>query len=318
MNMKHKNNYNNNNKRDYKNGNSGNNKYNNNNGSNSGNYNNHRRGQDVKNDKKGPQRPSSENTLSFIKNPSGFLIVSLFVPAKSSFLAVSNTIDSVLKVDHKKKIVISFEDPTDKSLIASMKKKFEGAFGIFFLNQKGNASLQNSSNLHTEVLNAFKSSFFLTLTAGVVMREFALEKMILFLCKPTDTVAVIPKFYKSDDKTIVQNCRRFFSPISVFKSNRSLEHYMMERGEVGYYSIHRVDYSSLDCMLFLTEALLLCKKIPAIKNTEVRNAIFCRRFAKKTKGKIMFYPHSRVVSSSVESEVIPFFDKLKYSLRSIF
>jgi hypothetical protein len=77
---------------------------------------------------------------------------------------------------------------------------------------------------------------------------------------------------------------------------------MMERGEIGYYSIHRVDYSSLNCMLFLTEGLLQIKAFSSrFKSEDLRDASLCKKLSKKTGGKIMFYPHARVLSSSEQS-----------------
>jgi hypothetical protein len=280
-------------------------------------------------DNNNPKFQKNEAAVSkseFQKNPMGFLVVSLFVKAKTNFNTIADSIESAMKIDSKKKIVISFEDKNDKSTISSIKKKFEGAFGVFFYTPKGNLksnSSLNSSMIHTEVLNSFKSNFFLTLDANIAVREFSVEKMIGFLCKPGDVLAVSPKFY-SLEKEIVHGCKRFFTlkdflPSSESKKKtRTDEHFMMERGEVGYYSIHRIDYGNLDCMLFLTDALLKIKSFSCFTNQDLRDAITCKNFSKKTKGKIMFYPHARVLSSEPVEEKPSTLEKIKYLLASIF
>jgi hypothetical protein len=278
------------------------------------------------NNPKFQKNDASASKSEFQKNPMGFLVISLFVKAKTDFNIVADSIESAMKIDSKKKIVISFEDKNNKSLISSIKKKFEGAFGVFFYTPKGKMksnSTLNSSMIHTEVLNSFKSNFFLTLDANITVREFSIEKMIGFLCKPGDVLAVSPKFY-SLEKEIIHNCKRFFALKDFLPSSESKkktladEHFMMERGEVGYYSIHRVDYGNLDCMLFLTDALLKIKSFSCFSSQDLRDAMTCKNFSKKTKGKIMFYPHARVLSSEPAEEKPSTVEKIKYLLASIF
>jgi hypothetical protein len=259
---------------------------------------------------------------TFNKNPNGFLVVSLFIKAKTPFNVAVNSIEGAIAIDSKKKVVISFEDQNDKQLISGLKKKFEGSFGVLFFNPKSKmkaSSPQNSAKVHSEVFNAFKSNFFLTLDGSAVLRPFSVEKMISFLCKEGDTLAVSPKFYTSSGE-IIKSCRRFpsiwnFLPeFSDFIKNKNTEHLMMERGDVGYYSIHRVDYSSLDCMLFLTDALAKIKSFSSgFKNQDIRDAKICKKFYKKTGGKIIFYPHARVVLHGNEFDAKPsLMEKIKY------
>jgi hypothetical protein len=266
---------------------------------------------------------NKDKTLkSFTKNPSGFLVVSLFIKAKTPHNAVVSAIEGAIAIDAKKKIVISFENQDEKQLVSNIKKKFEGSFGVLFFNPKSkmtSSSVQNSAKIHTEVLHAFKSNFFLTLDAEISIRPFSVEKMISFLCKEGDTLAVSPKFYTPSGDA-VKSCRRFlaiwnFLPeFSDFIKNKNIEHLMMERGDVGYYSIHRVDYSSLDCMLFLTDALLKIKSFSSgFKNQDLRDSIICKKFYKKTGGKIIFYPHARVVTHNNQFDAKPsLIEKIKY------
>ena len=258
-----------------------------------------------------------EKKLNFAKNIGGFLVVSLFIKNGTELNVVSNSIESALAIEHKKKVVVIFENPKS-SLVSSIRKKFESAFGIFFYTPKAKlteSSSINASIAHTEVLHSFKSNFFLTLEGTTIIRQFSVEKMLSFLCKPGDVLAVSPKFYDYASKNIIQHCRRFFSFFNILfglNEENAKKHFMMERGEVGYYSIHRIDYGSLECMLFVTEALTKVKSFPKFKNIDLRNSVLCKKFSKKTKGKIMFYPHSRVSSSIKDEEKPSFIEKLKY------
>jgi hypothetical protein len=258
---------------------------------------------------------------SFEKNPNGFLVISLFVKSETPSKDTISSIESALAIDHKKKVVITFESQKNKQEIADIKKKFANAFVLFFTPKAkmGSNSTKNSSVVHSEVLHTFKSQLFLTLDANIKIREYSVEKMISFLCKDGDTCAVAPKFYnKAGD--IIKNCKRFFSiwnflpEVSNFIKNKNIEHVMMERGDVGYYSIHRVDYSSLDCMLFLTDQLIKIKSFnKSFNNQDLRDASVCRKFAKKTGGKIIFYPHSRVVINQENPKQSPTIaEKIKY------
>ena len=269
-----------------------------------------------------PQDKFKSKKPTFIKNTNGFLIVSLFITKETPFNDIVNSINSALAIDHKKKVIISFEDQQNIKIISSIQSKFANVFGAFFFNYKGKLSensTTNSSKIQTEVLKSFKSSLFLTLTSNVEIRKYSIEKMISFLSKDDDVFAVAPKFY-SDSSEIVKTCRRFFSiwnflpEFSNFIKNKNLEHFMMERGEVGYYSIHRIDYSTLDCMLFITDQLNKVKSFSSrFKNADLRDASFCQKLYKKTKGKIMFYPHSRVLLKKNNfSEKPEFYEKLKY------
>ena len=269
------------------------------------------------------EKPQTTTNL-FVKNPAGFLIVSLVIRKDTPSNIAMNSIESVLACEQKKKVVISFEDATDKTFISSIKRKFENAFGVFFFTPKaalGGSYAQNSAKIHTEVLHAFKSNFFLTMDANVALRPFALEKMISFLSKEGDTIAVAPKFYNSS-KDFLKTCRRFFTMKDLFSSSNEtkLEHLMMERGEVGYYSIHRVDYSPLDCMLFLTDALLKVGTFTStFANQDLRDATFCKKLYAKSKGKIIFYPHSRaIVNGNLEEAQPSMMEKAKYILMNAF
>lgn len=269
------------------------------------------------------EKPQSDlKKLGFNKNPMGFLVISMFVSGDVSLTNISDAISSILESENKKKLVISFDKNIDKQIISNIKRKFENAFGVFFFNPKAkltNNKTINSSIIHTEVLNSFKSQFFLTLDASIIMKEFAIEKMINFLCKDGETLAIAPKFYNQDG-SIVYNCRRFFRMNDFFTKNieKQKEHFMLERGDIGYYSIHRVDYSSLDCLLFVTDALMKIGKFPtSFKEQDVRDASLCNKFYKKTKGKIIFYPHARVVKTIKEvEENISFMSKIKYILKN--
>lgn len=256
------------------------------------------------------------------KNPAGFLIISIFIPGDTSFEVAWSTIQSAISSEHKKKIVISVEN--NKDLLNSLKKKFDNAFGIFFFTPKikmGDNHVVNSSIVHQEVLNSFKSHFFMTLIAGINLRPFSLEKMLSFLAKPGDTVAVSPKFYTSDGE-IIKSCKRFFTFSELFNKGKEIkeidnpEHFMMERGEIGYYSIHRIDYGSLDCMLFLSNALIKAGGINVKScNKDFRDAQICKKLAKKGSGKVIFYPHARVISNiEGHSLSLSMIEKLKYVL----
>lgn len=269
------------------------------------------------------EKPQTTTNL-FTKNPNGFLIVSLVIKKETPSNIAMNSIESVLSCEQKKKVVISFEDATDKTFISSIKRKFENAFGVFFFTPKATLAgsySQNSAKIHTEVLHAFKSNFFLAMDANVALRPFALEKMISFLSKEGDTIAVAPKFYNSS-KDFLKTCRRFFTMKDLFHSSNEtkLEHLMMERGEVGYYSIHRVDYSPLDCMLFLTDALLKVGTFTsAFANQDLRDSTFCKKLYAKSKGKIIFYPHSRaIVNGNLEETQPSMMEKAKYLLMNAF
>lgn len=258
----------------------------------------------------------------FAKSPAGFLVVSLFITGGLNANNVVESINSVLKSEHKKKIVISFDSNVEKPFILNIKRKFENAFGVFFLNPKiklTSNSVVNSSLIHYEVFKSFKSQFFLMLEASIIIREFSLEKMISFLCKDTETLAIAPKFYTTEGN-IIYNCKRFFTFNDFFGSNeeKKKEHFMLERGDVGYYSIHRVDYSSLECILFLSDALSKIGKFStSFKEKDVRDASLCNKFYKKAGGKIIFYPHSRVIKTTKnEDEKLSTMSKIKYILKN--
>jgi hypothetical protein len=264
-----------------------------------------------------------KSSNSFNKNPNGFLVISLFIKDKTSFNNAVNSIESAIAIDGKKKVVISFENSGEKQLISSLRKKFESTFGVLFFNPKSQlkaSSSQNSAIIHTEVLHTFKSNFFLTLDGNIAIRPFSVEKMISFLCKEGDTLAVSPKFY-SQSGEIIKSCRRFLSiwnflpEFADFIKNKNVEHLMMERGDVGYYSIHRIDYSSLDCMLFLTDALIKVKSFTScFANQNIRDSKICKKFYKKTGGKILFYPHARAIISEnfTLDEKPTLMEKIKY------
>jgi cellulose synthase/poly-beta-1,6-N-acetylglucosamine synthase-like glycosyltransferase len=298
-------------------------RYNNKEGNTRENYNNRERPV-RKNFERTERTFKPEQEKSSGKNPNGFLVVSLFIKANTPQNLIVNSIESLVLIDHKKKIVISFEDQAEKQVISSIKKKFEGTFGVLFFTPKAKmtgSSVRNSSKIHTEVLHAFKSNFFLTMDASITLRQFSIEKMISFLCKDGDTLAVSPKFYTPSEQ-IVKTCRRFFSiwnfmpEFAEFIKTKNIEHLMMERGDIGYYSIHRIDYSTLDCMLFITDELMKIKSFPScFTNQDLRDASACKRFYKKTGGKIIFYPHARAIMNNDDFNKIPSFsEKLKYFL----
>jgi hypothetical protein len=79
---------------------------------------------------------SYKTEKTFNKNPNGFLVVSLFIKAKTPFNVAVNSIEGAVSIDSKKKVVISLEDQNDKQLISGLKKKFEGSFGVLFFNPK--------------------------------------------------------------------------------------------------------------------------------------------------------------------------------------
>ena len=129
--------------------------------------------------------------------------------------------------------------------------------------------------------------------------------MLNFMCKPnSDTLAVSPKFYDTNGG-IINLCRRFFTiwdyipSFSGFIRKKHLEHSMHERGDMCYYSIHRIDFASLDCLLIFSKALRASGGIPSIGAEKYRDAFLSKSISIKAKGKVMFFPHSRVILSEV-------------------
>lgn len=258
-----------------------------------------------------PRRPNTPNPKDgktpkqfpiYQKNEFGHLLISFVVKSSCQQKQIETSIDSMVSCTHaKKKMVISFESGVSEETARFVRDRFK-IYNVTFFTRKSKSydnSTQDEAALHNEVFETFKSELFLMMNSRAISSPFAIEKSIKFLCKPGSGVGIFPKFYDSKG-VFIQSCRRFakiwdlMPTFCSFIAKKKLEHKMMERGEIGYMSIHRVDWSFADFFLILSDVFKVAGKMPVSRCENGRDSGLCKKIYSKSNGStITFFPSAR-------------------------
>ena len=240
---------------------------------------------------------------TYKKSEFGFLLISFVITPNQLFESIKKSLDAVVSCSHaKKKIVVSFVEGVNSDINAKIQEAFK-IYNITFFTRKASKSqnpFEDEALVHNEVFNSFKSDFFLSINSMILMQDLGIEKMIKFLSKPSHNIAISPKFYDSN-MHFVKSCRRFKTFLDIIPpflkslQKRSIRLEMMERGEIGYCSIHRIDWSFNSCMFFLSEPFKLSGGFVTSSSMEVISEKTCKKFAKIGSGEIVFLPSVKCV-----------------------
>ncbi len=172
--------------------------------------------------------------------------------------------------------------------------------------------------------NAFKiakteSDIFFATNSAMLSREYAIEILRKYLSRE-NSVAVVPTIYNQSCE-IQKYCMRFPSLLTKIKcmlgcKKTTAKLCMMERGNVGYYKIHRTDIS-LSQSLFVNSSIF--KTIGMFPKCRDANSALYSFYKKLSKhGTTLFVPTSRFIEIQPRKAKSCLFSRMCYFLKNVF
>lgn len=174
--------------------------------------------------------------------------------------------------------------------------------------------------------NAFKvasqkneSDIFFITNSSMLPREYSIEILRKYLSRE-NSVAVIPTVY-NQALEIQKYCLRFPSVLTKLKcllgcKKTTAKLCMMERGNAGYYKIHRTDIS-LSQSLFVNSAVFkTIGMLPKCRETNSALYSFYKKLSKH--GTTLFVPTARFIELEPRKTKCCIFSRVYYFLKNVF
>lgn len=224
---------------------------------------------------------------------------------------ILNSIDSIINSFNK--IVVSIvESEFDKIKKLITEKYPEQEEKFAFKTYK-----KFSFELHNDAFKVCESDIFFVTHSGICAREYTIEILKRYLQKENNLVCV-PNVY-GEDGQIKKYSRRILTFViqikMLFSSNAKKQYIMMERGEIGYYKIHKVS-ATLAPFAVNSGAF---KEIGGFSNNRDDSSATFTFFKQLNKhGVALFIPFARLFENKKPQENICFVVKSFYFIKNIF
>ena len=173
-----------------------------------------------------------------------------------------------------------------------------------------------SFDVHNKAFAVKKSDIFLITHSGMETRNYAVEILKRYLQKDGN-LASVPTIY-SNNGVIQKYCVRILTlamQIKMLFSQEAKNHFiMMERGEVGYYKIHKIQATFAP---FAVNSKAF-ESTGGFKNTRDDSSSIFAFFKNINKnGAVLFVPSARFVQHAKPKESICFMAKFRYFLTNV-
>lgn len=180
---------------------------------------------------------------------------------------------------------------------------------------------ESETDLHNRVFDEYSSDIFIVTNSNVQPRPYALNILKKYLFHDSSVITV-PTVYNTNTH-ILHYCLRFPKLISYIKilcgvKSEKQRLVMMERGENGYYRIHRVDASKSQLMVINSNALRsIGGKLSVCSDSTVKSLDFYKRIL-KSGGITLFVPTARIIEHSKATPKGSIASWLCYIMRNVF
>jgi len=173
---------------------------------------------------------------------------------------------------------------------------------------------------HNKAFKIYESDIFFVTNSSMAPREYSIEILRKYLSRE-HSVAVVPTVY-NEDLEIQKYCLRFPSLITKLKclfgcKKTEAKLCMMERGDVGYYKIHRTDISLSQSVVVNSAIFKAVKMFPThSRDTKCSTFSFYKKLSKY--GTTLFVPTARFIEIKPHKQKCCFFSKACYFLKNVF
>lgn len=173
--------------------------------------------------------------------------------------------------------------------------------------------------VHNCVFNEFTSDIFVIANSNIEPREYSVDILQKYLTHE-NVVATVPTVYNKDLQ-LNHYCLRFSTLLSSAKilfglkseANRLI---MMERGESGYYRIHRVDASKSQLVVINSLAFKTIGMFPTCGDSFTRLFQFYKNIMKC--GMTLFVPTARIIEHSEKTPTRSIVSRICYMMCNVF
>lgn len=172
---------------------------------------------------------------------------------------------------------------------------------------------------HNNAFQMHESDIFLVMSSSIEPRPYAIEVLKRYLSREY-SVAVVPTVYNANLE-IQKYCLRFPSIISKFRcifgcKKTAKKLIMMERGDSGYYKIHRTDASLSQSFVVNSKIFKQIKMFPKYKDTKTTIFMFYKKLSQY--GTTLFVPSSRFIEHKTLTKTTCIISKICYFLKNVF
>jgi hypothetical protein len=178
---------------------------------------------------------------------------------------------------------------------------------------------ESEFTMHNLAFQTHKSDAFLITNSNMEPRLYSLEILRKYLSRE-NSVATVPTVY---DKSLTINkySIRFPTLLSQLKilfgsTTESQKAIMMERGEIGYYKIHKISASKSQSLFINSKAFESIGMLPKSKDSQINLLKFFKKINKC--GSVLFIPTARFIEHEKRFARKSLFSKACYFMTNVF
>jgi hypothetical protein len=258
---------------------------------------------------------SSQNPKFVLSEDEGITMCSFFVFNNSDPRLVMQILSGVLH-ENIHNLVISLHKDNATKIQEEIVERFKEHKNKIFFQEYLNES---EFAMHNLAFKTYKSDAFFVTNSNMEPRLYSLEILRKYLSRE-NSVVTVPTVY-DESLAIKKYSIRFPTLLSRLKilfgskteQQRSI---MMERGEVGYYKIHRISASKSQAFFVNSRAFESIGMFPKSRDTDIILLKFFKKISKC--GFVLFIPTARFIEHEGRFARKCSFSKARYFMTNVF
>jgi hypothetical protein len=258
---------------------------------------------------------SSQNPKFILNENEGITMCSFFVFSNSDPRLVMQILSGVLH-ENINNIVISLHKNNSTKIQEEIAERFKEHKNKIFFQEYLNES---EFAMHNIAFKTYKSDAFVVTNSNMEPRLYSLEILRKYLSRE-NSVVTVPTVY-DESLTIKKYSTRLPTLLSRLKilfgsQTEQQRAIMMERGEIGYYKIHKIPASRSQTFLINSRAFESIGMFSKSRDTDITLLKFFKKISKC--GFVLFIPTARFIEHESRFARKCLFSRARYFMTNVF
>lgn len=259
-----------------------------------------------------PQTKSLNNDLRLDGNS---MVCSFIILEDHDSRLTFKILENILQSNTMDGIIVSIHDKSFENTKSIILEHFNDYNNVFVFQQY---DAENMLDIHNKAFETKKSDIFVITHSGIEPRPYSLDILKRYLYKE-NTVAVAPTVYTEDGQIQKYSTRvpTLLMQIKIILGSKiaTQELTMMERGEAGYYKIHKIA-STVAPFAVNSKAFRQAGKFVMTRDAQSSRFIFFKNINKL--GTVLFVPNARMIEHQTPKSELCLLSKIRYFITNVF